>query len=249
MSRVIDLNADLGEGCGSDAVMMPFLSSCNIACGGHAGNDDSMRTTLSLAKGAGVAAGAHPSYPDREGFGRRPCFSAPGALGPELAAQIERLAGLAAAMDMRLTHVKPHGALYNDAARDPALADVVAEAAARVLPHAVLFGLPGSALAAAARAHRVRFVAEGFIDRRYRSDGSLLPRSEAGAVIDCTSTRTEQALRLARGEAIDAQGGPVVLAVGTLCLHGDSEGAAETARAVRAALEAAGIIIRAPHAG
>lgn len=238
----IDLNADLGEGMPNDAGMMPFISSCNIACGGHAGDRETMRRTLKLAREHGVAAGAHPSYPDREGFGRRSLHLAVETLTETVKEQVRALRLEAEACGIALTHLKPHGALYNDAAKDEGLADVLVKVITELLPGARLVGPPGSKLAMAAEAARLPFVAEGFCDRSYQRDGSLTPRSQPGAMVEGPQARAEQALALAEGRAIEtADGGQLNLSIQTICLHGDAEGAEATARAVRRLLEESGI--------
>lgn len=252
MTRAIDLNADLGEGCGDDEGLMAVVTSANIACGGHAGDEASMRAALRLAKAHGVAAGAHPSYPDRENFGRQSLEIEPHLLKMVLIEQIRRLKHLAEEEGVSLTHIKPHGALYNDAAVDPALATVVAEAARRGVSGAALVGPPRGeatgALAEAAAREGLAYRAEGFADRAYRPDGRLVSRSEPGAVIGDEDARLAQALALARGEPVTSPSGETVsLAVDTICLHGDSPGALESARAIRVALEEAGLRIEAPR--
>lgn len=240
MTAVLDLNADVGESTGAvtvgdDAAVIPLVTSVNVACGGHAGDDAVMRRTLRLARAHGVAAGAHPSYPDREGFGRRELGLQPGAIHDEVVAQVRRLAQLAGEEGVPLRHVKPHGALYNRAAREPAVADAVARAVAAVDPSLMLVGLAGSALVEAARAHGLRPLREGFCDRRYGADGFLVPRSVPGACLDDPAAAAEQALALATGGSVD-----------TLCVHGDGPAAVPILRAVRARLDAAGIPLRAP---
>ncbi|RFB05484.1 5-oxoprolinase subunit PxpA [Parvularcula marina] len=245
MTRTIDLNADLGEGCGDDEGLMEVISSANIACGGHAGDEMSMRTALQLAKRHGVAAGAHPSYPDKEHFGRRSMTVEPEALLETLSMQIANLAGFAAEEFVTLRHVKPHGALYNDAARDPALAAVVLAAIRKVLPDAALVGLANSALEQAAHAAGHPFIAEGFADRVYTEEGFLLPRSEEGAVIEAESCRIAQALALAKGRPVaTAKGDDITIPVETICVHGDTPGALNSAKAIRAALEHDGLAVR-----
>ena len=244
MSRVIDLNADLGElpgdeGRALDAAILDAVSSCNIACGGHAGDEVSMKATLLLAKERGTRAGAHPSYPDREGFGRRRLNIDDDQLEQNLSDQIADLQKHAGDVGVNVTHLKPHGALYNDAAKDSALADL----AARVTKAAgipVLVGPPNSELQKSAEASGLTFVAEGFADRAYESDGSLVPRSEPGAVIEDETKQSEQALSIAAGHVKTRSGEEIPLPVQTLCLHGDTKGARETAIKIRQALEAAG---------
>jgi len=212
----IDLNADLGEGFGDDDALLEVVTSASVACGFHAGDAETMRRTCEAAARRGVSIGAHVSYDDREGFGRRALDVSPDVLGEQVRAQIEALAAFGA-----VAYVKPHGALYHSAAADPAVA-VAVVGAAGALP---VVGPPGSALLAAAGD---RAVAEGFADRAYRPDGSgLVDRSLPGALL-CGEAALEQARRLAAG-------------VGTICVHGDTPGAVELARAIRRALEEAGI--------
>ncbi|MEO1241204.1 MAG: 5-oxoprolinase subunit PxpA [Pseudomonadota bacterium] len=244
--RFIDLNADMGEYADGDqqaneAALMPLISSCSIACGGHAGDNMTMRETLRLAKAHGVSVGAHPAYPDREGFGRRHLTFESAALLSSLHAQVSDLRAIAKSDGITLRHVKPHGALYNDAARNIDLANLVADAAG----DAIIVGPPGSALETAARAHGRAFAAEGFVDRLYLTSGALTPRSEPGAVIADIDARANQALAIARGDSFTAAGGELQLAVKTLCIHSDSPGAVDTAKAVRHALEKDGFAIQA----
>ena len=243
----IDLNADLGEGDPYDAELLGIVSSCNIACGGHTGDSESMSKTVRLALDNEVAIGAHPSYPDREGFGRRSDFMAGSALANSLQEQLQNFGDVAAGYGALVSHIKPHGALYNDAARDAGLAEVVAEAVARAPGACALVGQPGSALERAAEARRIPFVAEAFVDRAYRSDGRLVPRSEAGAVYEDPGAMAAQAVSLAttqRASSIDGQS--VEIRADTLCIHGDTRNAPLAARAVRDALEDRGVTIAAP---
>jgi len=228
----IDLNADLGEGGAHDDELLAIVSSCNIACGGHAGDESSMRSTVKVAISKNVAVGAHPSYPDREGFGRRSKFLAGDALYASLVDQITALHTIVTAQQCELLHVKPHGALYNDAAVDAELAATIVHAISEVAPGAALVGLPGSCLEQAVAQNSSQFIAEAFIDRAYRPDGQLVPRSEAGAVLTDIDVIVSQAVSLAAR-------------ADTLCIHGDTPRAAEAAKAVRVALEAQGVVIRA----
>lgn len=230
--RAIDLNADLGEGDAWDDELLEIVSSCNIACGGHAGDEMSMRKTVAAASANGVAIGAHPGYPDREGFGRRSKFLTGDALLGSLVSQIKNLVSVTNEHDEELSHVKPHGALYNDAVNDRMLADIITAAIAEAAPTAALVGLPDSELENAAAAAELVFVGEGFVDRAYQADGQLVPRSERGAVHESLELVVPQAVAL-------------VGKVDTLCIHGDTPGAAEVARAVRCELEAQGVTIRA----
>ncbi len=243
----IDLNADVGEGEPAEDALLDIVSSCSIACGGHAGDATSMARTIAAARLRGVTTGAHPSYPDRAGFGRRSGFLAGERLFDALTHQVREFARIAADAGVRTAHVKLHGALYNEAARDRELAGIAARVVAALPGDAALVGPPDSELASAARHLGVRFLAEGFVDRRYRPDGTLVPRSEAGAVLETVSDAVAQALSLAREHRVMAQDGSrIVLRADTLCIHGDTPGAAETAAAIRRALVAAGVRIAPP---
>ncbi len=241
--RRIDLNADVGEGfTETDAGLIPLLTSANIACGGHAGDVATMTASVALCRAHGVAVGAHPSYPDREGFGRREMTMDLQELRAALIAQINAIATVAEAAGTRLRHVKPHGALYNRAAADPALATVVAEVVRDVDPSLLLVGLAGSCLPAAGRAAGLRVIGEGFADRRYTLHGFLVPRSERGAVLDDPDEVREQVISLVLDRRVTACcGNPVALDVDTLCLHGDGPHAIAFARLVREALLGAGV--------
>lgn len=248
----IDLNGDVGESFGAyeighDAALIPILTSVNIACGFHAGDPGVMRATVALAREHGTAAGAHPGFPDLVGFGRRELKATPREVEDLVAYQIGALAAIAAAQGVRLAHVKPHGALYNMAARDADLADAIARAIAAVDPSLALFGLPGSQSLEAAQRHKVRAVSEAFADRAYRRDGSLVPRNEPGAVIDDEQIVVTRAVAIARERmVIAADGTRVALDVQTICVHGDTPGAAVLASRIRKALNDAGVQVRAP---
>ena len=240
----IDLNADLGEGDAYDLELLEIVSSCNIACGGHAGDTASMTATVRAAAANGVAIGAHPSYPDREGFGRRSGFLAGDKLRDSLAQQVAALRAVVQTEGAVLTHVKPPGALYNDAATDRSLADIVASVVADIGGSMVLVGPPASDLQAAADAAGIGYRSEAFIDRAYRADGSLVPRAEPGAVHSELNAITTQAVQLAMNSSVVSQSGEEInVQADTLCIHGDTDGAAEAARAVRDVLEANGIEI------
>ena len=241
----VDLNADLGEGAPDDAELLALVSSANIACGWHAGDARLMQATVTAALARGVAIGAHPSYPDREHFGRREMQLPPADVQADLIYQIGALQALVRAQGGRLHHVKPHGALYNQAARDPALADAIAAAVRAVDPGLALYGLAGSELLRAACRAGLRAVAEVFADRGYRADGSLVPRSQRGAFIDDTDTAVARTLRMVRDGVVQAASGETVpLQAQTICLHGDGPHALAFARAIHAALASAGVQIR-----
>lgn len=249
----MDLNSDVGESFGAwtlgdDARVMAAISSANIACGFHAGDPGVMRETVALARHHGVAIGAHPGFPDLAGFGRRELRCTPREVEDFVVYQVGALAAVAAAQGVRLAHVKAHGALYNMACRDAALAEAIARAVALVDAGLTLFGLPGSALLTAGQAHGLRVVAEGFPDRAYHADGSLVSRSQPGAVLHDSSAVVQRALALSRGRVVAVEGTPLSLPVQTLCVHGDTPGAAGLAAGIRAALEAEGIRVVAPNA-
>ena len=253
--KTIDLNADIGEAdnpdwAASEAAIVQAISSANIACGGHAGDKASMRLTVRNAKAAGVTIGAHPAYPDRANFGRtslilREDIEAK-ALSETLRAQIMDLAEICYSEDVRLAYIKPHGALYNDSVFDAEKADLIAEVIADFNMDLTFLGGPNSQMGRAANTHDLPFVAEGFIDRRYTDDGHLLSRKLDGAVIQNPAARLAQARALATtGEVQTASGKTLTLRPGSLCVHGDSAGAVETAHQARAALEAEGLTIKA----
>ncbi len=237
----IDLNADVGEGfgpwpMGADEALIPIVTSVNIACGFHAGDPLVIERTIRLALEAGVGIGAHPGYPDREGFGRRDLAMSAGELEAAVLYQVAALAGMVAAAGGRLRHVKAHGALYNRAALDPAVAEPIARAVHRISADLILVGPPGSALLSAGASAGLPTAAEGFADRAYEADGSLRSRRLPGAVHIDPLTAAAQAVAL----AADGR-------YATLCVHGDTPGAAVIARAVRTALEAAGHRVTALH--
>jgi 5-oxoprolinase (ATP-hydrolysing) subunit A len=229
----IDLNADLGEGCGDDAALLEIVTSTNVACGAHAGDRATMRETVAAALRTGARIGAHPSFPDRTHFGRVVMQRTPEQIVHDVTTQISELDGVAREQGARLRHVKAHGALYNVAARDRVVADAVSRAVRDYDASLAIVGLAGGEQLASAAAYGLRPVAEVFADRRYRPDGSLVPRSEPHATIDDVDEAVAQALafvREGRGE--------------TICLHGDGPHALVFARAIRGACEAEGVEIR-----
>ncbi len=246
----LDLNADLGEGCPDEALILPWISSANIACGGHAGDAASLRASIARARAQGVAVGAHPSFADRAGFGRRAqTLDAAGltALQSALARQLQDFQQAASAEGATPAHVKPHGALYNQAAQDPRLIELLLTLLPREAPGLALVALAGSPLVAAARDAGLPVREEGFADRRYTAAGTLQPRSEAGAVLHEIADGVAQGLALARGEAVTtADGSPLRLRIDTLCVHGDGLAALPLVRALHEHLNAAGIAVRAP---
>lgn len=233
---MIELNADIGEGC-DDASLMPYLARVSIACGGHAGDAVSMTAALRLAAEHGVAAGAHPSYPDRAGFGRQALAASEDEIAAWVMQQTEVLAEQAARLGLRLAHVKPHGALYNVAARDVGVARAIACAVAALDPTLVLVGLSGSQLIAAGQGVGLAVLHEAFADRRYQSDGQLVSRETPGALIVDSEAASEQARALAHGVPVGtAGGGAIRVKADTICLHSDTPNALNIARAVHAAL-------------
>lgn len=248
MNGSIDLNADLGEDESKEAVardlaMMDIVSSCNIACGGHAGSMALMKKMLVAAKKKGVAAGAHPSYPDRAHFGRLSLNISDTDLKKSLQNQLQTAKTAASESGMQLHHIKPHGALYNDAQDRENLADILVNLAiSEQLP---LVGMPQSILQEKAKAAGVRFIAEAFIDRQYTDYGRLVSRTESGAVIEQDAERVKQGVALAMSRpVISNKGNAIRISAQTLCLHSDSSGALETAQAMRRKLEQVGIKVQ-----
>ena len=250
IGATIDLNSDLGESfgrwtLGNDAEVLASITSANVACGYHAGDPSVMRQTIRMAREAGVAVGAHPGFPDLAGFGRRAMAASPAEVEGFVLYQIGALAGIAAAEGVRLQHVKPHGALYNMAIRDRALADAIARAVAAFDRTLILFGLPGTELLRAGDAAGLRTAAEGFADRAYEPDGSLTPRTRAGAVLHDADAVVRQAVRMARDGVVRASdGSDIPMSVATICTHGDTPGSHVLTRQLRAGLEAAGIRVQ-----
>jgi 5-oxoprolinase (ATP-hydrolysing) subunit A len=245
----IDLNSDLGESFGAwplgqDEALMPVISSANVACGFHAGDPGTMRQTVTLARRHQVAIGAHPGFPDLVGFGRREMRCTPRDIEDFVVYQVGALAAVAAAQDARLQHVKAHGALYNMACVDLEMATAIARATAAVDRSLILFGLPGSALLEAGRREGLRVAAEVFADRAYLSSGALVPRSRAGSVLHDHDQVATRVVRMVHERTVVSIDGAVVpLDADTICIHGDTPGAATLARIIRSALEASGATI------
>ena len=232
----IDISADLGEGSRGEEEIWKLIDSANVACGGHVGDEKSMTVAARTAKELGVRLGAHPSYPDRENFGRVSMKMPHHKLRDALAHQIATMCDIAAREKTKLRHVKPHGALYNDAHRDRELANVIVEAMELVEPSLSLVAPDHSEMAVAAREKGVDVIREAFADRRYEADGSLMSRKKAGSLLTIEEAAA-QALMLAReGAVISAGGSRLPVAFDTLCIHADMEGAVERLRAVRARL-------------
>jgi 5-oxoprolinase (ATP-hydrolysing) subunit A len=249
----MDLNADLGESFGAwtlgdDERLVEHITSANLACGFHAGDFRVMEATVALCARAGIAIGAQPGYPDLMGFGRRPLPFEPDEVESLVRYQIGALEAFCRAHDVEMQHVKPHGALYNQAAADPRLASAIARAVASFSRGLALFGLSTSEpMRTAAESAGLRFVPEAFADRRYLADGSLQPRTVAGSVIGDADAAAAQARQIAVDGTVTAADGTVVeLRAETICCHGDTPGAVEIAAAVRASLESAGIALAPP---
>ncbi|WP_205911769.1 LamB/YcsF family protein [Rhodobacter sp. SGA-6-6] len=241
----IDLNSDLGEGMGDDAAMLSLVSSANIACGGHAGDPETMFATLRLAAERGVAVGAHPGFADREGFGRRVIPMEPAEIARMVAAQVGALAGVAALAGGTLRYVKPHGALANLAADDRAVADAIAGAVAALPGGLAVLAISGTELEASARTAGLPVFSEIFADRAYLPDGRLVPRTREGAVLHDAGEAADRLLRFLETGLMPVLGGdPIPLAADSVCVHGDTPGAAAMARLIRDRLEAAGCAIR-----
>ncbi len=229
---------------GSDAEVMSTITSANIACGYHAGDPAVMRATVRLARSHGVAVGAHPGLPDLVGFGRREMQVSPDEVEGMVLYQLGALQAVARAEGVRLRHVKPHGALYNMAARDVSLADAIARAVRAFDPSLILFGLAGSPMLAAGEAAGLRVASEVFADRAYQRDGSLASRRIAGSVIHDADAVAARAVRMVRdGNVVTTSGEVISLRADTICIHGDTPGAAALARTIRHALEEAGVTV------
>lgn len=230
----VELNVDLGELPDEPEALYALATVANVACGGHAGDEATMRRATLRAAASGTRLAAHPSYPDREGFGRRTIAMRPAELYESVVEQCVALARVAAERGLEVRLVKPHGALYHDAAKDPVVAAALLDGALSALPDGpAIVGPPAGALADGARARGLAYVREGFADRRYDDAGGLVPRSRPDALLAEPAAAAEQALRLARAGACE-----------TICVHGDSPGAVAIARAVRDALDGAGLLAR-----
>ena len=246
----IDINADVGESFGAysigdDAAVMRSVTSVNVAAGFHGGDPSVLRRTIRLARELGVAVGAHPSFPDLQGFGRREMSISAQEAEDVVLYQVAAVAGVARAEGLTLSHVKPHGALYNMAVRDRELAEAIARSVFAFDPELVLFAPPRSALAAAGRAIGLRVAIEGFADRAYQSDGTLVPRDQPGAVIANIEDVVTRALQMAVDRTVVAADGTLLqIDIDTLCIHGDTPGAASMAAWVRAGLQSAGVDVR-----
>jgi UPF0271 protein len=245
----IDLNADLGEGFGhsrssEDEALLDLVSSANIACGFHAGDATTMRDTVRAAASRGVAIGAHPSYPDIPGFGRRELGLSPREIRFHVSYQLRAFRDICSAENAKLSYVKAHGALYNRAAKDSSAAVAIVQAICDVDPSLMLLGLAGSEMARAAQRGRLGFAAEAFADRAYKADGSLVPRKEPGAVIHDVQTAVKRAITVVKSSTVTADDGTTLGVVArSLCVHGDNPDALPMLRELRATLESSGVRI------
>lgn len=248
MNQSIDLNADLGEGSTSERKLLTLVSSANIACGFHAGDPNSMNASIRAAREAGVAVGAHPSLGDRENFGRRELPVTPNDVFALVVYQLGAFQAIATSLGVRPNHVKPHGALYNMAARDPALAEAVANALVAVDRSLILFAPRGSALAQAAETVELRVAREVFADRNYLPDGSLVPRTRPDALLHDADEAANRVLRMLREGLVRAvDGTDIAIEADTVCIHGDTPEAVDFAKKLRANLAAAGVAVTAPE--
>lgn len=249
----LDLNCDLGEydepqNFQHDAAIMSWISSCNIACGAHAGNQSVIEQTVALAKKKGVSIGAHPSYPDRENFGRRTMALPAKELKPILIEQIQRVKLAAEKQGAHLSHVKPHGALYNQAASDLDLAVLLLETVAEIDSSLMIFGLVHSKMEQAAGQVGLQFVAEGFADRAYTGTKTLVPRTVPGAVVSDVKVMLSRVLQILKNQRVCTISGELIsLKINTLCLHGDHENSVQTAQFLNQGLLQAGFLIQPPQ--
>ena len=248
MKLIVDLNADLGEGAGHDDELLALVTSANIACGFHAGDADTMRRSIETARDHKVAAGAHPSLFDRENFGRKELPVTSDEVFDAVVYQLGVFQAIAEAAGVRPNHVKPHGALYNMAVRDAALAEAVARAIARTDKTLILFSPQSSALAGAGEAAGLQIAHEVFADRNYLNDGSLVPRSRSDALLHDPKEAATRVVRMLReGKVRSVDGVDVNVRAETVCLHGDNPGAVAFARALRSRLEKEGVTVCAPN--
>ncbi len=242
----VDLNCDLGEGFSSDGEILKYITSANIACGYHAGDPLLMAKTVELAAAAGVAVGAHPGYPDLQGFGRRNMACSSDEVYHFILYQLGALAGIARAKGVRMVHVKPHGALYNQAAIDGELAMAVARAVKDFDPRLMLYGLARSELLRAGEEVGLTVAAEVFSDRAYRDDGTLVPRQEPGAVLAGADVAAQALDLVLRGKVRTVSGREIEVKADTICIHGDTSGALEAAREINKAFREHGITLISP---
>jgi UPF0271 protein len=249
-AAAIDINSDVGESFGSwtigaDAELFPLISSANVACGFHAGDPRVMERTVNALAELGVAVGAHPGFLDLVGFGRREMHLSPDELRTDVMYQIGALKAFCEAIGVPLHHVKPHGAMYNMAAKDEVMAEAIAQGIVGAAPEALVYAQDGSALATAAADAGLRVAYEVFADRAYLADGRLAPRSRPDAMLHDPLDVSGRVIRMTRGESIPTvDGGPIIVRADTVCIHSDTPAAVAMAQALRGALDAAGIAVR-----
>jgi UPF0271 protein len=244
MKQWVDLNCDLGEGCTTDEDIMPFISSANIACGYHAGDEATIKKTLSLAKVFQVAVGAHPSYPDRANFGRKEMDLPIQEIKSLVIEQVRLVKSLAEAIGLTLHHVKPHGALYNKAAKDEETARAIAEAVYAINPSLILFGLANSESGKAAKKVGLQFYNEVFADRTYTDQGQLTPRTEANAMITTDEEAIRQVMQMLQEETVTSKNGKTIsIQADTICIHGDGEHAVSFAKHINTLIKNSNIKI------
>lgn len=241
----IDLNCDMGEGFATDALIMPLISSANIACGYHAGGGELMRQTIRLAMQHQVAIGAHPSFNDREGFGRREMQLSSEEIHGIVSDQVNSILKSAEAEGARLTHVKPHGALYNMAANDHLVADAISRAIKEIDASLIVYGLPDSASESSAKAHGLRFYREVFSDRTYTNKGRLTPRQQPHALIETAEQSLAQVMQVVLRQTITSTNGQEIpMKADTICIHGDGEHALAFAQLINQSLDQQGITVK-----
>lgn len=243
----VDLNCDMGEGMPGEEIIMRFISSANIACGYHAGDEDTMKRTVEIASHHGVAIGAHPSFPDRENFGRKEMNLDEDILYDIIVLQIRVLDAIAEMAGLSLHHVKPHGALYNMAAKDPMVAAVIARAVKDIDPSLLLYGLSGSYLISEAKTIGLKTASEVFADRTYQDDGSLTPRTQPGALIETEEASIQQVLQMVKNGTVSSVSGKIIpIRAETICIHGDGRNAVAFAKLLHGKLHAEGFRLKAP---
>jgi UPF0271 protein len=241
----IDLNCDMGEGFATDALIMPLISSANIACGYHAGGGELMHQTIRLAMQHQVAIGAHPSFNDRDGFGRREMQLYGEEIHEIVSNQVNSILKAAEAEGAKLSHVKPHGALYNMAANDPMVADAISRAIKEIDASLIVYGLPDSASESSAKAHGLKFYREVFSDRTYTNEGRLTPRQQQNALIETVEQCIAQVLQVVVHQTIKSTDGQEIsIQADTICIHGDGEHAVAFAQLIKQALDQRGIRIK-----
>jgi 5-oxoprolinase (ATP-hydrolysing) subunit A len=247
IDKRIDLNCDMGEGMGNDEEIMPWISSVNIACGYHAGDEQTIWQTVELAAEHKIAAGAHVSFLDKENFGRKAIEISPEEIYDLLTQQLIIIDEIIGSFEIKLHHVKPHGALYNLSAKDPAIARAIARAVRDFDAELILYGLSGSHSVSEAKSIALKTASEVFPDRRYEPDGSLTPRSVDGAVIQDTNKVIEHVLQMIqKGSVVSSSGKEVSLTPETICIHGDEKNAAILAKAIHECLKQQQVAIKAP---